>query len=170
MADSPKAPAPKDALPKKKGGARFILIMIFLGALVPFGLPTLLLSLGLLPTLVALMTETDEGLSAVMTVGFMNFAGVVPFVIELWEKDQTMEAALGIIRQPVTWLVMFGAAGIGHLILYTVPQIVATFTLTRQEGRLRALKDGQEELKNVWGPEVATNKSVDVVRKQSSES
>ncbi len=150
--------------PKKKSGKKFILLMIVVGALVPVIAPTLVVCLGLLPTLVALFFDTDEEKSAVATVGFLNVAGVVPFLIDLWSRDQTMEASIAIVRQPVTWLVMFGAAGIGQLMLYTIPPAMSMLTVARLEARIRTLHEGLEQLKAIWGPDVATNKPIEEVK------
>jgi hypothetical protein len=171
-ADSPppdKAPgvaAVGKSAKRGKGGARFILLMVILGALAPFGAPTLLVCLGLLPMLIALFTDTDPRKSAFITIGFLNIAGVTPFIIELWQRGQTMEAAMGIMRQPVTWLVMFGAAAIGQLLLYTIPPAMAMMTISRIENRLKTLRDGLKELKAIWGSDVATSKPLELVRKQ----
>ncbi len=119
MASSAKDSGKKEA-PKKKGGFKFIVLMMLIGALVPFGAPTLLVCSGMLPTLIALITDTDERKSAAATVGFLNAAGVAPFLIELWQKDQTLPAAIGIMKDPMTWIVMLGSAALGHLILYAV--------------------------------------------------
>lgn len=148
----------------KGGGGKLILFMIVLGCLVPFGVPTLLVCLGLLPTLVAVFTDTDQNKSALATVGYLNLAGVLPFIIELWQKGQTMEAALTIIRDPFSWVVMFGSAGIGQLMLFTIPVIVATMVLTRQEARLRTLKEGLQQLELIWGPDVTNALPLEIVR------
>src|ERR1700733_8121104 len=116
MADEKKtetsAPAKQAAAPKKRGGTiGFIILMVVCGALVPFVYPTLFLLVGMLPTVVALFTVSDDRQGASVTaVGAMNAAGLTPFVIELWEKGQTVPAALGILRMPETWLVVFCAA------------------------------------------------------------
>lgn len=161
-AEKPKAAAKE---PSKKGG-RFILIMIVVGCLVPFGGPTLLLCIGLLPTLVALVTDTDPRKSAFATIGFMNVAGVLPFVVELWSKGQTIDVAFAIIKQPTTWLVMLGSAGIGQLILYAVPTAMTLLAVGRMESRLRVLREGLEQLQIVWGPDVATSKPIDLLRRK----
>lgn len=147
-----------------KGGTKFIILMIVLGSLVPFGAPTLLVCLGMIPTLVALVTDTDPRQSAVSIIGFLNLAGVIPFIIELWEKGQTIEAAFAIMKEPMTWLIMFGAAGIGQLILYAVPPAITMMTVARMENRLRILREGTDQLKAIWGPDVATNKPIDLIR------
>jgi len=149
---------------KSKSGARFILAMIVFGAMVPFSSPTLLICVGLLPSLVALCTDTDPNKSAFTTIGFMNLAGVVPFIIELWERGQTLENALRIMLDPMTWIIMFGAAAIGQLLLYAVPPAMAIMTITRMETRLQRLKEGLEQLKAIWGPDVATTRPIDNLR------
>ena len=154
---------------RSKGGVRFILLMIIVGSLVPFGIPTLLFCFGFIPTLVALFTDNDPRKPVLTAIGFMNMAGVAPFVIELWQKGQTMDAALGILRKPDTWLVMFGAAGIGQLLLYAVPPAMAMLTVNRIESRLKTLREGMEQLKAIWGPDVASTKPLNLIRKQETQ-
>lgn len=154
-----KAPAKK-----KGGGILVVLFMILLGCLVPFGVPTLLVCLGLLPTFVALFTDTDQNRYGLASVGYMNLAGVLPFLIDLWQNGQTMDAAMAILRDPFSWVVMLGSAGVGHLILYAVPPAVASFILMRQEGRLRVLREGRQQLEAIWGPDVANALPLEMVR------
>lgn len=155
--------------PHQRGTGKFkvILIMSIVGAIVPFGLPTLLVCTGLIPTLVALYTDTDPEKSTTTTVGFMNLAGVLPFLVDLWQKGQTMSVALSIVREPRSWVIMFGAAAIGQLFLYIIPPIIASTTIARLESRLNTLKEGIEQLRTIWGPEVATTLPIDQVRKQT---
>jgi hypothetical protein len=163
-AAAPAADAKKTNAPKKKGGGfGFILSMILIGMAVPFCLPSILLLVGMLPTLVVLFTETDRKGSSVAAVGAMNAAGIVPFVIDLWQKGQTTENALLILQDSQTWLVMLGSAAVGQLILYAVPQAIASMTSARAETRIDLLKDNLEILKRTWGPEVATTKPLEKV-------
>jgi hypothetical protein len=67
MAEAKKEDKPSKAAAKKKGGGKLIFLMIVAGCIVPFGVPTLLVCLGLVPTLVALVTDTDEGHSGLAT-------------------------------------------------------------------------------------------------------
>lgn len=165
------APAVGKAAPKKKGGGMvgFILLMICLGAsFIPL-LPTYLLLVGMFPTLVALFIDTDPHKSSAQAVGTMNAAGVAPFVIELWQKGQTMEHSLYILSQPETWLVMLGAAALGQLILFAVPHAIASMALARAEARLGILKGNLEKLKAIWGPDVSTTKSLNKIMHEEKE-
>lgn len=160
----PTSSAPR---PRRRIGSKIqtIVFMIAAGIAAPFVLPTLLLCLGLLPTLVVLITDTDRQKSSAATIGFMNVAGVMPFIVDLWQQGQTMEVALRILGQPNTWLIMLGAAGVGKLLLYAIPPAMALLTLTRMDVRLKGLKDGLEHIKSTWGPDVATSRSPDEIRR-----
>jgi hypothetical protein len=145
---------------KKSGGKKgIILFMIIFGISFWFVFPTLVLFLvGMFPTFIALLTDTDRQRTSSAAVGAMNAAGVTPFVIDLWTKGQTMENVFQILREPSSWLIMLGAAGVGQLIAFAVPQMVASLTLTQDEARLKILRANLESLKEVWGPEVGTTK------------
>ena len=167
MADKKEAAAPaedkKESKGKKKGGkARFVLLMIIFGAASPFLMPTLLLIvIGMIPTFVALVTDNDRQRSSTTAVGAMNIAGITPFVIDLWTKGQTMPNVFQILSNPTTWLIMLGAAGIGKLIVFAVPQAVVLLTSARDEARLKLLRRNLESLKESWGPDVGTTKPLD---------
>jgi hypothetical protein len=168
MAKAPPSKA-KDKKTKKKSGGKLktILFLIVFGAATPIVLPTVILLIaGLIPTYVALGTDSDEGKSGAICVGALNIAGITPFLIDLWIKGQTIENVFAILSSPNNWLVILGAAGIGQLIAYAVPQAIATLTLTHSESRIKSLKQNLEMLKESWGPEVATVKVVDSVTQE----
>ena len=154
--------------PKRGGTIGFFFFMIVFGASVPFILPTLTLVLiGMTPTIVALVTDNDRHKSAATSVGAMNAAGITPFIIDLWTKGQTMGNVFQIFRDPTNWLIMLGAAGIGQLIVFAVPQAVALLTFARAEMRLKILQRNIESLKDSWGPDVGTTKPIDKIEGSS---
>lgn len=148
---------------KSGGGLKTILFMTLAGCLVPFGVPTLLVCLGMVPTVVALFTDTDEGRPTLASIAYLNFAGVLPFLIELWQNNQSMEVAISIVRNPSSWVVMLGAAGVAYAIMYVVPPVVASVVLLNQESRLKTLREGSKQLEAIWGPEVGSDVSVSEV-------
>lgn len=156
---------PKEEKKVKKGGAfGFIFFMILFGGAVPFIFPTMVLCLlGMIPTFVALFTDMDRDKSSSTAVGAMNAAGITPFIIDLWSKGQTPTNLFHILHEPTTWLVMFGAAGVGQLIVFAVPQAVASLTFARDEARLITLKKNLESLQESWGTEVGTTKPIDKI-------
>jgi hypothetical protein len=160
--DKPK-PQPADMPVKKKGGKfKFILVLIVACAAMPFTLPSILLLLaGFAPTYVAFATDDDPEKSGATCVGAMNLAGIVPFLIDLWEKGQTQENALRILTDSSAWVVILGAAAIGQLVVYAVPQAIATLSLTNADARVKGLRKNLELLKESWGQEVAAVKSAE---------
>ena len=159
----------KDKDQKKGGSFKLIFFMVLVGCLIPFGIPTLLVCLGLTPTLIALLTDTDKNRSALATIGYLNFAGVLPFLMDLWMNGQSMDVAIRIVSDPSSWVIMLGAAGVGHLILYAVPPAIATMVVTKKTSRIAQLREGIKQLESIWGPDVATATPVDVVRNKNSE-
>jgi hypothetical protein len=162
-----KAEAPKASNhpPKKSGGKlRTFTIIIIVMCAAPFMMPTVTLILAaLIPTYIAFATDSDPQKSGAVSVGAMNIAGTVPFVIDLWSKGQTMPNAYAILTNANDWLVILGASFVGQLIVYTIPQAIATLTLTHAESRAKALRKNLETLKESWGLDVATTKPIDKI-------
>jgi hypothetical protein len=148
---------------KKRGRLGIIIGLVVVIPLVFFTmLPTAVLLLaGLLPTIVVMITDNDRQKSAAIAIGSLNCAGVMPFVIDLWVRGQTMDNLFRILTNSSTWLVMLGTAGLGQLIVFALPPLLTAFTVAKFETRLKVLKSNLESLKTAWGPEVATTKPLD---------
>ena len=150
----------------KKGGVKLLPLLVLLLVL-PFMMPTVLVMMGLLPTLIAMISDDDPEKSTAISIGAMNLAGVVPFIAELWQNNQTMGAAIAIVSQSRVWLIMLGSAAIGKLLMYIIPPMMVSLATAQAEFRLAKLKESLIQLKEIWGPEVATNTSLEHVRKQN---
>ncbi len=142
----------------KKGGAGKILfvLMIFL---VTIWSTAILIIPGMLPTFVALITGKDREKTLALTMGATNFAGCLPFVLQLWSMGQNLDNALKIMRDPMTWLVMLSSAGVGYAIYTVVPGMVATIMAGSAGGKITQLQKNLAELKAVWGDDVATDRN-----------
>lgn len=152
--------------PKKSGGFKLIFFMVLVGCMVPFGVPTLLVCSGLFPTLIALVIDRDENRAGFATIAYMNFAGVLPFILDLWMNGQTMDVALRIVRDPFTWVVMLGSAGVGQLILFAIPPAIAGMVINKKANRLVKLREGIKQLETIWGPDVATATPIEALRRK----
>lgn len=53
------------------------------------------------------------------------------------------------------------------LLLEAVPPAVAMLTQIKLEMRVRTLREAHEQLKAIWGPDVATSISISDLRKRS---
>lgn len=140
---------------KKKIGAKGQLLgIVGLFTAIVFMPTTIVLLMGMMPTIVAAVIDrTGKGTKA-LTVGAMNIAGCTPFLIDLWTKGHTPEMAVTIISDPRTMIVIFSAAGIGYLISWAMSGIVGTIMIQRGGGRLKDIKKRQASLIERWGREV----------------
>ena len=157
---SPKSPVKKKAKAKPKkgggGGGGFFTFLLLGVPTAIFAMPTaLLIAVGMVPSLVAYIIDRDPEKSAPMTVAPLNMCGILPFMMELWKHDHTMQAAITKIADPLTWLVMYGAAGVGWALYFLVPPIVTNIEVMRAQGRIESLNGRKKDLIEEWGPDVA---------------
>ena len=140
---------------KRRGGVhgQILGLFAFITAVV-FMPTTIMLFLGMLPTLVAGLVDRSGRGTKALTVGSMNLAGCTPFLLDLWTTGHTAENALSIISDPRTVIVIYCAAGIGYLIDWAMSGIVATIMIQRSGFRLKEIKRRQAELVERWGQEV----------------
>lgn len=120
-----------------------------------FHTTAIVLVVGLVPTIVAYFIDRTESKLAPVTVGMLNICGVLPFLLNMWTKNNSLAGAMQVVGSPLAWLVMYGAAGVGWGIFYGVPPAVVNFHVMRAEMRIDALRKALAELVQEWGVEVA---------------
>lgn len=146
--------AKKKKRTKRKGSMLTLVLLVIPAALVV--LPTsILFGVDMIPTIVAYVVDRDPEKSAPITVGGLNFCGCMPFAIDLWKHNHTIMAAGKVFADPLSWLVMYGAAAVGWALYYGIPPVVANVEVSRAEKRVEALKQTKVALVQEWGPEVA---------------
>lgn len=138
-------------------------------ALLIFGLlcslifmPTMvLLIVGMLPTLVATFIDRTSEKTRGLTVGAMNLAGCMPFLLQLWSTTNSVERAIEIIVDPRTIIVMYCAAGVGYIVDWAVSGLVASIMVQTSAARLQNISKRRAELIERWGREVTGEIAVD---------
>jgi hypothetical protein len=140
---------------RKRSSSGMVTVLLIL---MPVGLiflpTTVLLAVGMIPTVVAYVVDRDPDKTAPMTVGGLNFAGVFAFTVSLWQAGHTMAALSRILTDPFAWLVMYGAAGLGWTLYYGIPPAVAGWIILRAESKIAQRIEEQRELIDLWGTEV----------------
>ncbi len=140
---------------RKKGGMKGSLLgVVALFAALIFMPTTIVLLLGMLPTMVAAIVDRSGKGTQAMTVGAMNLAGCAPFLIDLWARGHAIDLAVSLITDPRTIIVIYSAAGIGYLISWAMAGIVGTMMVKRSQSRLKEIKKRRDRLVERWGPEV----------------
>ncbi len=132
----------------------FILAVVFIPT-------TVLLIVGMLPSMVAAAFDGSSRKSLGISVGSMNLAGCFPFVLDLWTTNHTIEQTFQILSDPLTIVIMYLAAAGGYVIDWAVTGTVSIFMAERGRARIQEIEKTHEELKKRWGPEVAGNMKLD---------
>ncbi|MEE8333815.1 MAG: hypothetical protein V3R85_08195 [Alphaproteobacteria bacterium] len=136
----------------------FLILAGVLGVLF-VALPTaILLSVGMMPTLVAMIVDMTRGRYLTKCVAGMNLAGVFPFLHSLVTTSHDMSTAINIVSDPFAWLVMYSAAAMGWLVFMGLPGVVSMFKVLTAKRRIYILQEQQRNLLNEWGDCILPNK------------
>lgn len=137
------------------GGANKIVVLMILAALIPFSLPTVtLLFFCGLPTLGAWAGEKGKHKYAWLCVGGLNFAGIIPYLFDLWFGVHTLDEAFNMLSDASVLLWAYGCSAMGWLLYMTTPPIVKSWLAFTTDRRVAALKSAQKRLIEEWGQEV----------------
>ena len=141
---------------KKAGGrGHSWLFWLVLAAILPFGflvLPSMVLFIaGMVPTVVALIAIRDPDGFAHLSIGILNVAGVLPWLVELWKTGHDFGRVQSILTDPVCWAVMLGAAGVGWAIVAAVPPVVASIVAQYHQIAADRLGHRRQQLIDEWG-------------------
>ena len=129
--------------------------------MVVLSLPSVMVILfALLPTFVAFIVDNTPEKNAVFCVGSLNVCGVLPYLVDLWTGDNSMDGAILILTDVFSLVVMYGAAALGWMIFQSLPPIIATFITVLAQSRIASLRSDQRKLIEEWG---------DIVIKPSSD-
>lgn len=159
-----KAPQTIEELKKKKKAEKKkkqFQMQMFLAGLMLMSvvfLPTaFLLGVGMLPFVVAYFTDKSEKKTKAITVGAMNLAACILFLMEMWTTDHSLEKAFAIVFNVVPLVVMYAGAAVGYLIDWAMTTIVANILHQRGVSRMKSIEKRQAELVERWGRDVAGN-------------
>ncbi len=115
----------------------------------------LIISLGMLPALVAYFCDQTEQKYALFCVGGLNLCGVFPFLLKLTD-DHSFSAAMTIMSDVFSLAIIFAAAGFGWMMFISIPPVVSAFLTVLAEGRVKTLKSIQKKIVDEWGNSVTS--------------
>jgi len=141
---------------KKISSTRMVLMFTMI-SLIPFSIPTMvLMGAGMLPTLVAALTDRSPARYAWICVGGLNFAGLSPAVLKLWFGHHEITYAIHQVTDFRTLLLAYLAAGAGWMLYFGAPPVVLGIMMATTKRRSAALEAQMQKLEEEWGTEVAT--------------
>jgi hypothetical protein len=147
----------------RRGGAT---LAIALGsAMAVTALPLcLLLVAGLLPTFVAALVDRHRARYLARAVAATNLAGVVLPALELLRVGISLAGVAHVLGDPVMWLVMYGAAGVGWVLKLGMPPLCRVVIDIRADQLQQRLEQRAAELVKEWGEEVAGERGAQPAR------
>lgn len=122
---------------------------------IAFSSTSVVLVLGMLPTIAAYIWDRSKDKMTAFTVGAMNLAGCFPFLLELWlTEGHDINTAFGKFEEIRTWIVIYLAAMIGWMIDWAMTGIIASIMVQKGQYRMQDIRKIKEKLIERWGPEV----------------
>lgn len=121
---------------------------------VMFASVAVILVVGMIPTIVAAIVDRSEGRMRALTIGAMNFAGCIPFMLDIFKKGNSIETSIAYMLEPSTIVVIYFAAAMGYLIDWAMTGIVSSVLVQKTRNRLRDIQKDQKDLTERWGMEV----------------
>ncbi len=136
---------------RAQAGWSFIALLI----LVVVSLPTvLLLFFGMLPAIVVYIIDPSKHKASTICVGAMNFAGVFPYLLDLWTGIHSIDTVMGVLNDVFALMVMYSAAGGGWMLFVAVPPVVGILLNWTAQRRIAALRARQKRIIGEWGKDV----------------
>ena len=156
--------AKKQSAGKASNNMKVRMWLAFITAVGVVFLPTsMLLFVGMLPSLVAYIFISRCSSAKVSTISAMNLVGCIPFIFKLWASGNDFEASMEIITNPRYMVIIYTAAMFGYMIDWVVTGIVSSFLYQRGVKRMAAIKKRQKELVTQWGDDVIVGKKVETL-------
>lgn len=136
----------------KKRMMLYMLCLILLAFVLRYAV--LLLLLGMLPAFVARYIDTSDDGNNARVILTCNFAGVLPFLLDLFKKGISSDSVHGMLFNPTVWLTMYGAAAFGWALVWFFPKAVHFVMEMVQTSSINALNAKQQQIVDEWGLEV----------------
>lgn len=144
----------KPAKPRKSAGYYTLAIGLSVVTCLFFYQTVFLIGIGMLPSGVAYLIDTHPRRYATKTVAWMNLAGALIVALDLWQGDVSLDSAFALLQDPLNWIIMLGAAGVGWMIHFMVPGMVLRYLDISLAMRRRSVQDKLNKLIMEWGTDV----------------
>lgn len=129
---------------------------IFITSLIIFPM-VVLLAVGLLPTIVLMMTNNKDK-TKLITVSCFNMASIFPFMFRLIDNFTTSEA-IGIVTNVTSMILIYGASAVGLTIYNELPNIFSFIGKGNAKAKLESIDKNLEKMKEEWGEEIVVGVS-----------
>ncbi len=114
----------------------------------------LLLVIGMAPSIVAYIIDKRPRKVTARSIGYLNFAGALPYALQLWTGQNTISGVMALVMEPAALMIMYGAAAVGWTLNFIMAPIMSAYLAVQHESKSRSIGSRQEKLVKEWGSEV----------------
>ena len=139
---------------KKRRGGSILIWLLAAGILFAFYELIVLLLIGMIPTGIALFVDRSPQKDQVRSVGYLNFAGCLPWAINFWMSGGGFGRVFEIVGDPLVLGVMYASAATGWGLCFMVRPFVTSYLIVASGMKDKQLKKHQNELVEEWGEAV----------------
>ena len=136
----------------KKRTFMMVMLLLVLTPVLRYGM--LIFVLGMLPWLVATYVDDTQERNPSRVMLACNFSGVMPIMTALWKKGISFDNMWSVMMDPSSWLIMYGAAAFGWVLLWFFPVAVHFVLDLFQNSNVHGLKKRQQDIVDEWGMQV----------------
>jgi len=139
--------------PKRRIGSVFLWLLA--AAIVcAFYESIVLLTVGMIPTGIALMMDRSQHKDQARAVGYLNFAGCLPWAVDFWMSGGNLTRVFEILGDPLILAVMYASAATGWALCFIIRPFVSTYLAIAADYREGQVRKHQDALVEEWGEEV----------------
>ncbi len=139
---------------KKRRGGSIVMWLLAAGILFAFYESIVLLLIGMIPTGVAMLVDRSSQKDQARSVGYLNFAGCLPWAVDFWMSGGGFARVFDIVGDPLVLGVMYSAAAAGWGLCFAVRPFVTSYLIVASGIKDNQLKKRQAELVEAWGDAV----------------
>lgn len=145
---------PPPPQPRRRG--KFWLYFLLISVtMIAVAFPTIVVvGVAMLPAMASWVTDRTDQKYGFFCIGGLNFAGMFPYLMDLWSGNHNITGALNIVTDVFALAVIYGAAMAGWLVYTVIPPVITSFMTVLTERRLSALRANQRRIIDEWGDEV----------------
>lgn len=133
---------------------KLVFAIVALAVILIFMPTSILLGVGMLPTLVSYIVDRSLEKNKTFTVGAMNFSGCFPYLLMLWTGENSTQGAWNFVGTPEVIIVIYTIAGMGYVINWGVTQVVSNILIQRSQARISKIDKEKKQLEERWGAKV----------------
>jgi len=142
-----------NAPPKRRIGPIFLWLLAA-AIVVAFYESIVLLTIGMIPTGIALAMDRSRHKDQARSVGYLNFAGCLPWMVDFWMSGGNLSRVFEIVGDPLILAVMYGPAATGWALCFIIRPFVSAYLAVAVDYREGQVQKRQEALVEEWGEEV----------------